>query len=1056
MRKKQKQSRQITEKANNILNGIFIIILLILFRLWCVAVFKHEEKIEESHKPQQRIVLQRAPRATFSDRFFNKLAANRAQYNVYVCYEPIRDLPRWIWKKDLNGKKTKYFFRTEYIKALSQKLQEEISVKSDRVEDIIHSKAAILGNVPCIIKEDLSESEYFRLKMLEREWPGIHAEMVAKRYYPAGPVGSEIVGYIGPISSGQYKAINDKLKCLRECIAMFEDGEEIDMPPGCHSIEEVKKNLYALEKQAYRLNDYVGKLGVEYSFDTKLRGLSGKQIYLVDTRGRFVRSLPGSEPPTPGKHLVLTISSELQAYAERLLTEYNQMPLTNRKAAENMLLSIPENRPWIKGGAIVVMDPSSGEIYALASYPRFNPNDFLQREKNMDHVYQLLESDGLIERIWDSKQNLTRERYGSFSHKFYEEEIQLNWDNYLRFILPPSSLIRATLQNKNRIHDALCVQNNVEQLLQLFRSDSCNPSPGKIFDAIYCEQNHVPTGEIMTLQEKKFFEERKILVQKEVDEICSKLNHYFHDLPLNYDKLLLTDLYKVGVDNRKFDTPLANYVGSISLSEYRSLSMSFMSARDVVLHVAQNIFHEETFQPWREKNFKSFLDKKRKEELKKEKKSSRPYLEYLDEAEKEMFNLFWTQNQEDLISAFLTEEAEQNEPLKNYIIPLTTLAKESYHLDYQDLKSLKKSLKNKKLFFSFLQSFRSFSQLDRALLHHYVGVCGTLEKNLASAFYPTYGFGFARSYAFRQAATIGSIFKLVTAYEALRQRYIKNFIDLNPLTIIDNKQRVYGKSGEWVVGTTLDGKSIPSYYRGGRLPKSEHFEIGRVDLVRALETSSNPYFAILAGDVLNDPEDLCKAALLFNYGKKTNIDLPGEYGGNLPDDIAYNRTGLYAMAIGQHTLTGTPLQTAVMLSALANGGEILQPKVVRSEKNVRERIFLPKEIQSLLLTGLKQVIVGEDGTARSLQHQFSHDLLSKIVGKTSTAEFVETFSLDSSVGKLKSKSVWFGAISYSGKNFSKPELVVVVYLKYGDFGRDAAPLVIKMIQKWHEILAKNS
>jgi len=362
----------------------------------------------------------------------------------------------------------------------------------------------------------------------------------------------------------------------------------------------------------------------------------------------------------------------------------------------------------------------------------------------------------------------------------------------------------------------------------------------------------------------------------------------------------------------------------------------------------------------------------------------------------------------------------------------------------------------------FLKTLRSFDQLNRPLLGRYSGLRGGKEHDLATAFYPGYGFGFARSHAFRQAATIGSIFKLVPAYEALRQKYLnlkergESLLDLNPLTIIDDKHRVYGKNEIWNVGFTLEGKTIPMFYRGGRLPRTEHSGVGKVDLVRALEVSSNPYFAMLSGDILDDPEDLCHAANLLGYGEKTGIDLPGEYAGRLPLDITYNRTGLYAMSIGQHSLVGTPLQTATMLALIANGGDVLKPQIIKgSAPKVRWQVFLPSQIQDILLTGMRQVVMGEKGTARLIRKQFESALIKQIIGKTSTSEVIERMSLDGVNGQMKLKHVWFGGIAYESNDFSKPELVVVVYLRYGGWGKDAAPLAVEVVKKWREIKKKH-
>ena len=368
------------------------------------------------------------------------------------------------------------------------------------------------------------------------------------------------------------------------------------------------------------------------------------------------------------------------------------------------------------------------------------------------------------------------------------------------------------------------------------------------------------------------------------------------------------------------------------------------------------------------------------------------------------------------------------------------------------------------------KTLRPFDQLDRPLLGKYSGLRGALERDLATAFYPPIGMGFSRSYAFRQATTIGSIFKIVPAYAVLKQRYLslkekgEALANLNPLTIIDDKRRVAGKDNLWNVGFNLDGKAIPMFYRGGRLPRSEHSGVGKVDLVKALEASSNPYFALLSGDVLDDPEDLCKAAKEFGFGEKTGVDLPGEYAGRIPLDVAYNRTGLYSFSIGQHTLVGTPLQTAVMLATIVNGGSVLTPYVVKAQTSsesihftkpqIRRKVFLPRQIQELLLTGMKQVIWGEKGTARQLTKQYSAHLMSQIIGKTSTSEVMERMGLDGINGRMKLKHVWFGAVSYESPELIQPELVVVVYLRYGEWGRDAAPLAVEVIKKWREIKRK--
>ncbi len=132
----------------------------------------------------------------------------------------------------------------------------------------------------------------------------------------------------------------------------------------------------------------------------------------------------------------------------------------------------------------------------------------------------------------------------------------------------------------------------------------------------------------------------------------------------------------------------------------------------------------------------------------------------------------------------------------------------------------------------------------------------------------------------------------MTAYEAIRQRIEKinptKINQLNPLIIID---RNFKEGKTTYIGYTPEGKPIPRLYKGGVIPRSLSNQLGRMDVLKAMETSSNPYFSILAGDVINDPEDLARAAREFGYGAKTGIDLPAEISGKVPTDLKTNRTG---------------------------------------------------------------------------------------------------------------------------------------------------------------------
>ncbi len=1071
--KRPRRIDNLPEKANKILNGILIVLLLITIKIWHLAVIQHEKKQEESKKPQRRVVIERSERATICDRFNIPLATNKVQYNAAISYGPIRDLPRSIWKKNEEGKRVKCAYRKEYITHLSKKMGEELNLDSEWIEDIIHSKGAILGNVPCVIKQNITETQYFRLKMLEKDWPGVLAEIGAKRCYPLGPIGGEVIGYIGPISRKEYDAITLEMSMLREAISAFEEeGKEIHLE-GYGSVEQIAARLEELEKKAYHINDFVGKSGVEASFDEQLRGMSGKKVYLTDTKGNFLKELENSDTSRSGQQLVLSISAELQEFAQKLLVEYENEPASAVPLSMRPL--IPDKQPWIKGGAIVAMDPNNGQIYALASFPTFEPNDFIRSgaleqnvEKNI-RVNQWLETDTYLASLWNMKVPYVRQK---FDGDYYEEAKELNWDTYLSMILPAESKVKQILEKKSLLKDALFVQKKLDQLVHLFQSDTLTLSAAKILDLCYRDPEDAPLQITITLPEKEFFEERQKEVKEGIARIKQQLAPWFSQGLSNYEKILVIDLYRLCVDASLFTPELAKITSGMPLQEYREATARYVSVREAVKEIVREIFCEQDFKKWREEHFKDYLAQKRKEEKESGKKYARPFIEYLEIACKDQFQAFWEENQWDLLAFFLSEMHQSPNQIDPYIQALGHWTKELKGGAHSGLEwvSHYKALRKVSDYFdpinllSFLKTLRSYEQLTRPLIGRYLTLRGGKEKDLASGFYPAYGFGFARSHAFRQAATIGSIFKLVPAYEALRQRYLtlkerkEALLDLNPLTIIDDKHRIFGKIERWNVGFALDGKAIPMYYRGGRLPRSEHSGVGKVDIIRALEASSNPYFAMLSGDVLEDPEDLCHAANLLGFGEKSGIDLPGEYAGRLPRDVAYNRTGLYAMSIGQHSLVGTPLQTAVLLSLIANGGHVLKPQMTLDATcEERWNVFMPTQIQNVLLTAMKQVIMGDKGTARVIRKkQFDASVVNQMIGKTSTSEVIERMSLDEKNGQMKLKHVWFGSISYESNDFSKPELIVIVYLRYGGWGKDAAPLAVEMVKKWREIKKKYS
>ena len=813
---------------------------------------------------------------------------------------------------------------------------------------------------------------------------------------------------------------------------------------------------------------------------------------------------------------------------------------------------LAEKEPWIKGGAIVVMEPFTGEILALASYPRFDPNDFIiagnseQKKEKMHQINRWFENENYLAQLWNRQQPLKREIYDDQEKRFYEEEIALSWDNYLDMILPKEGVVRKSFDKILSLSDAILIQRQADLLLKLFPSYDLYT----IFNMIYTSEAHIPYRQSLKGVEKQAFLTHANECQLLIQQIKEELSPYLNEIKQNYDKVLVVDLCRLAVEESSFHPPLLAMKKNETLSSYHLQTGGLVTLMEFIKEKSKELFHDHNFKIWRRNEEKEFLKSKRQEE-KTAKSYPKPYLDYLDKEEARVFQLFWEEYRWHLLLSLLTgqrptypdallENCLLDPELElNYFLNWNQELEQGAHrsVKWQEAYTLLKQAIEKLpagLAEDYLKSMRSYDELNRPLLGRYRAMRrseAATEKDLAAAFYPVFGFGYGRSHAYRQSAIQGSLFKLVTAYEALVQRFnkmenrITSWHDLNPLVIVDE---VYQHGDCRFVGYTAEGKPIPQLYKGGRLPRSlAHQHNGKVDLIRALEVSSNPYFSLLAGECLEKPDDLAEAARLFSFGSKTGIDLPAEIPGKVPNDLASNRTGLYAMAIGQHSLVVTPLQTAVMLAAIANGGNVVKPKIVRltagrqrSHKEdqivclpafpyqtslshvgidfplfsaipqegrtslinhiptqIKNTLFMPEIIRQILLKGLQAV------TLRTHQESLANltklyrscpsavkdfaELKDQLLGKTSTSESVENIDLDLEEGTNIYTHVWFGSIAfenqYGHKNrsllllkdeFGKPELIVVVYLRYGGYGKEAAPLAAQMVKKWREIKKK--
>jgi penicillin-binding protein 2 len=238
---------------------------------------------------------------------------------------------------------------------------------------------------------------------------------------------------------------------------------------------------------------------------------------------------------------------------------------------------------------------------------------------------------------------------------------------------------------------------------------------------------------------------------------------------------------------------------------------------------------------------------------------------------------------------------------------------------------------------------------------------------------------------------------------------------------------------------------------------------GAVDLHRAIVESCDVYFYQLGPRIGIDK--IAKWARALGLGERSGITLEGEMGGTIPD-TAWKRKRFrqpwfpgetVSIAIGQGYLTVTPLQQAIMMATVANGGTVYRPWIVRSVESVTGAVirqYGPEKIRSIefkpdtlerLRTGLADVVKLPSGTGGAARSN-----MVAIAGKTGTAQVVEMKG-----GYIKSEQLayfnrdhaWF--VSYAP--VENPQIAVAVLVEHGGHGGSAAaPMAKKVIEKFIE------
>ena len=262
-------------------------------RLVYLQVVRHDELMARAERNRTAIVPVAPTRGHILDRNGVVLASNYSAYTLEITPSKVGPLE-------------------PAIDAVSEVI--EITPRDRRRFKKLLEESRNFESLP--IRTRLSDEEVARFAAQRYRFPGMDIKARLFRHYPQGELGAHVVGYIGRINAAEKERL-----------------EESD------------------DEGNYRGTEYIGKLGVEQSFESELHGLTGVEQIETSAGGRAVRRLASSKA-TPGNTVVLSLDMRLQKLVEDLYGD--------------------------RRGALVALDPKTGEVLAFVSKPTYDPNLFVE------------------------------------------------------------------------------------------------------------------------------------------------------------------------------------------------------------------------------------------------------------------------------------------------------------------------------------------------------------------------------------------------------------------------------------------------------------------------------------------------------------------------------------------------------------------------------------------------------------------------------------------------------------------------------------------------------
>ena len=287
--------------------GVLVLIGILGGRLFYLQLIEGDRNQQLAENNRIRLIAKPPERGRLFDRKGNIFASSRLAHVVYLW--PIAQ-PKEKWGEIINR-------LAELMNVPPQTITDKLEQEGYNSPNLVRVSTAISPKLVTVLSEH------------SLELTGVKVEPEAVRYYPNGDVAAHVLGYAGELTAEEFPRLREK---------------------------------------GYRPGDVIGKAGVEYAFETMLRGEWGGQQVEVDAFGKVLRVL-GQKPPKAGNAVKLTVDLDLEKAVEKLLGDQQ--------------------------GGIVAMNPNNGEILAMVSHPAYDPNLFSgkiseatwQRLQEKDHPF---------------------------------------------------------------------------------------------------------------------------------------------------------------------------------------------------------------------------------------------------------------------------------------------------------------------------------------------------------------------------------------------------------------------------------------------------------------------------------------------------------------------------------------------------------------------------------------------------------------------------------------------------------------------------------------------